>query len=220
MESKLGFISAVAFDLDGLSLNTEELYGEAGRILMERRGKLFREEIRRAMTGLPAEQAYDVLIGAESLVEDWRTLLAETELILAELLPERVRPMPGLCELLDQLDRKKIPRCVATSSTRRFAESALQLAGVRDRMDFIVTAEDVPRGKPAPDIYLLAMKKMESFPHETLVLEDSPTGTRAGLAAGCHVVAIPSEHVHREDFPECAFLDRLDHPNIFELLRT
>ncbi len=76
MPNQNRWIQAVALDMDGLSLNTEDLYGEVGQALMARRGKSFREEIRLQMTGLPAPQAYAVLIAAEELVETWRSFNA------------------------------------------------------------------------------------------------------------------------------------------------
>jgi pseudouridine 5'-phosphatase len=194
------FVQAVALDMDGLTLNTEDLYGESGTRLMARRSKPFTDEVRRQMTGLPAPQAYAVLIAAEGLMETWEELHEETEAILDELLPSWVRPMPGVLTLLDELDRLGLPRCIATSSGRSFAEKALTLAGIRERLDFIVTAEDVTHGKPAPDIYLLAAERMGCEPKRMLVFEDSPTGARAGLAAGSRVIAIPSRHVRDGDF--------------------
>ncbi len=214
------FIQAVALDMDGLSLNTEDLYGESGKRLMARRGKEFRDEVRRGMTGLPAPEAYAVLIDAEGLTESWEELHVETEAILAELMPGWVKPMPGLAALLDELDHLQLPRCIATSSSHAFARQALGLAGVLNRIDFIVTAEDVARGKPAPDIYLLAATRMNSQPSRMLVLEDSPTGARSGIDADCFVVAIPSSHVCHSDFGAIRFQARqLDAEEIFEVLR-
>jgi HAD superfamily hydrolase (TIGR01509 family) len=214
------FIQAVALDMDGLSLNTEELYGESGKRLMARRGKEFRDEVRQGMTGLPAREAYAVLIEAEELTESWEELHRETEGILAELMPSWVKPMPGLEALLDELDRLQLPRCIATSSSRAFASQALGLAGVLDRIDFIVTAEDVLRGKPAPDIYRLAATRMNSLPSRMLVLEDSPTGARSGIDAECFVVAIPSSHVSHHEFGDIRFkAKQLDAPEIFEVLQ-
>jgi HAD superfamily hydrolase (TIGR01509 family) len=193
-------IRAVAFDMDGLLLNTEDLYGEIGVILMGRRGKRYRDEVRKKMIGLPAPQAYGVLIEAESLVETWQELHEETEAIFEEILPSRIATMPGLEEMLHQVESKGLPRCVATSSTTEFAHRALGLVGVLDRFDFVITAGDVARGKPHPDIYEEAARRMGIETTEMLVLEDSPTGTKAGVAAGAYVVSVPNEHTAGGDF--------------------
>lgn len=187
-------IKAVAFDMDGLLLNTEDLYGEVGQIMMKHRGKTYRDEVRRAMIGLPAPQAFGVLIEAESLTETWQELQEETDRVFDDLLPTRLKLMPGASELLQRLEETSVPRCIATSSTRGFANKALSLVGVLHKFDFVLTAADVPRGKPSPDIYQAAAAQMGVSVENMLVLEDSPTGTKAGVAAGAYVVSVPNEH--------------------------
>jgi len=172
-------ITSVAFDMDGLLLNTEDLYNDVGEILMQRRGKLYRDSVRKRMIGLPAPQAFGVLIEAESLSETWEELHDETLAIFDAILPTRLALMPGAKELLQLVESLNIPRCVATSSSREFAEKALRQLGVLSHLDFVLTAADVPRGKPYPDIYLESAKRMGSDISSMLVLEDSPNGTRA-----------------------------------------
>ena len=187
-------IDAVAFDMDGLLLNTEDLYGEVGKIMMERRGKVYRDEVRRGMIGLPAPQAFGLLIEAESLTETWQQLQEETDSVFDELLPTRLQLMPGVKELLKQLEDAGVPKCIATSSTQGFAEKALNLVGVLQRFEFVITAADVAKGKPSPDIYEAAANRMGVMTANMLVLEDSPIGTKAGVAAGAYVVSVPNEH--------------------------
>lgn len=200
MQNHERWIQAVALDMDGLTLNTEDLYEEVGRELMARRGKPYRDEIRRQMMGLPARQAYSVLIQAEGLTESWEELHQESDAIFDGILADRVEPMPGVIALLDELDRLAIPRCIATSSNVSFARSALRFANVLSRIDFILTAQDVTHGKPAPDIYLLAASRMNTSVERMLVLEDSSIGTRAGVQAGAHVISVPSRHTHGSNF--------------------
>jgi pseudouridine 5'-phosphatase len=220
MPQQTPLIRAVALDMDGLTLNTEDLYGEVGHRMMARRGKAFRDSVRQRMTGRPAPAAYAVLIEAESLQESWEELHAESTSILSELLPTRVQPMPGVIDLLDELDRCSIPRCIATSSPLHFAEKALRFAGLIDRIDFIVTSEHVAHGKPAPDIYQLAAKKFGCSPSEVLVLEDSPIGATAGVAAGCFVVTVPSPHVDHQAFQGVQFpVPQIDDPKVLKLIR-
>ncbi|MDZ4849297.1 MAG: HAD-IA family hydrolase [Pirellulaceae bacterium] len=200
IENQNRWIQAVALDMDGLTLNTEDLYEEVGHALMARRGKHYRDDVRRRMTGLPAPQAFGVLIEAEGLSDSWQQLLAESAAMFDGILADRVQPMPGLMSLLDELDRLSLPRCIATSSTRTFAETALGFAGVLPRIDFVLTAADVPQGKPAPDIYLLAASRMGTTADRMLVLEDSSIGSQAGIRAGAHVISVPSRHTLGSDF--------------------
>lgn len=200
MQNKNRWIQAVALDMDGLTLNTEDLYQEVGHELMTRRGKTYRDEVRQRMMGLPAPQAYEVLIRAEELTESWEDLQKESDAIFEGILRDRVQPMPGLLDLLDELDRLGLPRCIATSSTPSFARLALGFAGVLQRIDFILTPDDVECGKPAPDIYRLAASRMNAVPERMLVLEDSSIGTLAGVRSGAHVISVPSRHTREGNF--------------------
>jgi HAD superfamily hydrolase (TIGR01509 family) len=213
-------IQAVAFDLDGLMLNTEDLYFQVGCRILEKRGKTFRNEVRRKMMGLPAQKAFELMIAEESLHDNWLDLQRESDEIFEEILATQVAPMPGLLALLDQLDQAKTPRCVATSSRKAFAEKALGYVDVLPRVDFIVTAEHVERGKPFPDIYLLAAERMGVSPSSMLVLEDSGHGTRAGVTAGACVIAVPGPHSADQDFSGAFHVAcRLDDPRVLELVK-
>jgi HAD superfamily hydrolase (TIGR01509 family) len=215
------WIQAVALDMDGLTLNTEDLYGEVGHELMARRGRVYRDEIRRQMTGLPARQAYEVLIEAENLTETWEELQRESDLIFEGMLAARVAPMPGVIELLDELDRLSLPRCIATSSPADFAKLALDYAGILSRIDFILTPADVVQGKPAPDIYQLAASRMQTLPERMLALEDSSIGTLAAVRAGAHVISVPSRHTHGCDFSGAQHIvPSLHHDTIYTTLRA
>ena len=213
-------IVAVAFDMDGLMLNTEDLYMDVGEILMQRRRKTYREEVRKKMIGLPAREAFGVLIREEQLSESWQELQLETDEIFETILPTQLAPMRGLIELMDYLDELGLPRCVATSSTHRFARRALSIVGMLDRVDFVITAEDVVQGKPHPDIYLAAAGRMSVAIDNLLVLEDSPTGTQAGVAAGAYVVTVPNEHTKHGSFPGSQWIaNTLRDERIYGLLK-
>lgn len=201
-------IAAVAFDMDGLLLNTEDLYNDVGEIMMQRRGKLYRDSVRKRMIGLPAPQAFGVLIEEESLSETWEELHDETLMIFEEILPTRLALMPGAKELLQLVESLDIPRCIATSSSREFAEKALHQVGVLSHLDFVLTAADVPRGKPHPDIYQESARRMGVEVSMMLVLEDSPNGTRAGVSAGAYVVSVPNAHTEGGDFTGAQWIAR------------
>ncbi len=219
MSRTLRPLKAVAFDMDGLLLNTEDLYEVIIREILQDRGKIFRPEVRMRMMGQPAPQAWGVLIEAEQLVDRWDTLQQEAEDRFHILLPQAVALMPGVAELLEGLDRKGIRRCVATSSRRSFATEALSLAGILGRFEFLICGDEVARGKPAPDIYLQAAKSFQLLPEELLVLEDSSHGTVAARAAGCFVVAVPGDHSRHQDFTQAHLrVERVDAEAVWSLL--
>jgi HAD superfamily hydrolase (TIGR01509 family) len=193
-------IKAVAMDMDGLLLNTEDLYEEVTKQLLSKRGRTFKDEVRRRMIGLPAPKAYEVLIQSELLEETWQELHEETEGIFEGILEAQLRSLPGVEQTLQAIELKGIPKCVATSSTKAFAAKALSLVGVLERLDFVVTAEEVTRGKPHPDIYIEAAKRMGVPVGQMLVLEDSENGTKAGVTAGAYVISVPNRHTAQGNF--------------------
>jgi HAD superfamily hydrolase (TIGR01509 family) len=194
--------------MDGLLLNTEDLYEVVIREILQERGKVFRPEVRMRMMGQPAPQAWGVLIEAEGLEDRWETLQREAEERFRVLLPRDVALMPG-----------GIRRCVATSSRRSFATEALGLAGILDRFEFLICGDEVARGKPAPDIYLQAARSFQLPPEDLLVLEDSSHGTAAARAAGCFVVAVPGDHSRHQDFAQAHLqVDRVDAEAVWSIL--
>lgn len=214
-------VRGVALDMDGLLLNTEDLYEEVGKELLRRRGKEYRDEVRTKMIGLPAPKAFGVLIENEGLKDTWQELQRETDEIFELILEERLTTMTGVEKLLDTIENKGLPKGVATSSTRNFARRALGLAKIMERMDFLVTAEDVKHGKPHPDIYQEAASLMKISPLEMLVLEDSENGTKAGVAANSIVISVPNAHTRHGSFKGAHMIaDTLHDTRIYEFLEA
>jgi len=212
-------VKGVALDMDGLLLNTEDLYEEVGKELLGRRGKEYRDEVRKLMIGLPAPKAFGVLIEHEGLQETWQELQRETDDIFETMLEERLATMQGVEKLLETIENHGLPKGVATSSTRKFATRALGLAKIMKRMDFLVTAEDVKHGKPHPDIYNEAASLMRISPADMLVLEDSENGTKAGVAANAIVISVPNAHTRHGIFEGAHMIaDTLQDKRIYELL--
>ncbi len=196
----------VAFDLDGLLVNTEELYQDVGSELLRRRGKTFGPDLLDAMMGRPQQVALSIMIEWHGLDDTIERLADETKEIFYGMLETRLEPMPGAVALVERLVARGVPRCVATSSGPDFAADVLGRVGLRDQFEFVLTSADVVRGKPDPEIYLAAARRLGVAPAELLVLEDSQTGCRAALAAGAQVVAVPGGHSRRHDFAGALFV--------------
>ena len=113
------------FDLDGLMFNTEDLYQDVGGEILRRRGQAFSAELLDAMMGRPASIALQLMIDAHQLDNTVEQLAAETDEIFAGLLDERLATMPGLLELLSELEQAKIPKAIATSSGPDFVHRVL-----------------------------------------------------------------------------------------------
>jgi pseudouridine 5'-phosphatase len=193
-------IKAVVFDFDGLMFNTEEIFNLSGKELLRRRGKVMTPAILSMMMGRRSDEAFPMMIEALGLTEDPAALRAEERAIFHDLLWKHVAPMPGLFELLTHIEARGLPKGVATSSRRPYIESLLVHFKLIDRFHVTLTAEDVTRGKPHPEIYLTAAARIGVAPAEMLVLEDSEMGTRSAAAAGAVAVSVPHEHSRSQDF--------------------
>jgi HAD superfamily hydrolase (TIGR01509 family) len=120
------------------------------------------------------------------------------DLFLASL-PGRLKAMPGLPELVVELQARGLRRAIATSGERRYVELVMHELSLDSTFDAIVAAQDVKRGKPAPDVYLLAARRLGLEPEQCLVLEDAPNGVAAAKAAGMMCIAVPNEFTRSLD---------------------
>lgn len=219
-ELRIPIIEAVAFDMDGLMFNTEDLYDQVGEILLRRRGDTFTRELKHAMMGLPGPTAFEVMRQRCGLKDTVEQLQSETDEIFSELLPAEIRLMPGLAPLLETLENLGIPKAVATSSHRQFATRALGFFDLEPRFEFVLTSEDVSKGKPHPEIYLTAASRLGVAPSAMLVLEDSINGSKSGAASGAFTIAVPTEHSVGMDFSHVHIVaNRLDDDVILRLFR-
>ena len=209
-------IRAVVFDLDGLIFDTEALFHKVAGEMLAVRGKIFTDELMQAMIGrraADAGHAFKTLAGLDEPVEE---LLKEVRSRFQAELDSAVHPSPGLFALLAHLEARNIPRGVATSSRREYADTLLRSHGLRDYFSFVLGSEDVSIGKPDPEIYRKATERLGVLPAETLVLEDSPAGLEAAKRAGAFAVGVPHAHSPAERMTHADLIvDRLDSPALF-----
>jgi len=209
-------VQAAVFDLDGLMFNTEELYQEVGAELLRRRGREFTGPLLDAMMGRPSPVALQIMIDWHQLDATVPQLEAETDAMFPGILDARLQPMPGLMDLLAALEHAGIPKAVGTSSRRSFVVDVLARFNLEPRFEFLLTAEDVTHGKPAPEIYLTACERLGCPPARVMVLEDSENGCRAAVAAGTFAVAVPGYHSIRHSYDGARFIaDTLQDPRIY-----
>jgi HAD superfamily hydrolase (TIGR01509 family) len=212
-------IRAVNFDLDGLMFNTEDLYIRAGAQMLCRRGHEFTRELSDAIMGRPPKASFEVMIEWCGLEETWEQLQEESDDLFLGMLPGRLRPMPGLVELLRALELANIPKAICTSSRREFLTAILARFDMEPRFQFTLAAEDISHGKPHPEIYLEAARRFGLSPQQTLVFEDSHIGCQAAAAAGAYVVAIPGDHSRGQDFRVASVVvDSLEDPRVYQTL--
>ena len=197
-------IHAVVFDLDGLMLNTEDVFDLAGKELLSRRGLQMTDEIHRRMLGRRPDEAFQALKDLSGITDEIDDLKQETRELFSAIAQDHLKIMPGLLSLLDEIEERELPKAVATSSPRDYMIHLLDKFSLLHRFDVTLTAEDVTEGKPHPEIYLTAASLLNVVPENTLVLEDSETGMRAAAAAGAFVFAVPNRHTRHGDFSKAS----------------
>ncbi|MEI6539306.1 MAG: HAD family phosphatase [Planctomycetota bacterium] len=214
-------IRAVVFDMDGLMLNTEDVFDLAGRQLLARRGLEMTNLIRHSMLGRRPIEAFNALKLHTGMPDQIEDLMHETKELFEAIAENSLATMPGLHDVLELIEARDLPRAVATSSPRAYMMPLLERFNLLHRFHFTLTAEDVTHGKPDPEIYQLAASRLNVSPTEMLVLEDSEIGTRAAHAAGAYIVSVPNRHTAVGDFSMSRLvIDSLLDKRLHDLLRT
>jgi HAD superfamily hydrolase (TIGR01509 family) len=186
-------IEGVIFDLDGVLLDSEQVWDEAREQLANERGGRWHENAQRDMMGMSSPEWSRYMHDVVGLSEPPEEISREVVRRLASLYREHLPVLPGAREAVERL-AVRWPLGLASSSNRELIDLVLELMGVARLFKATVSSEEVPRGKPAPDVYLEAAARLGVDPSHAAAIEDSENGIRAAKAAGMRVLAIPNEH--------------------------
>jgi HAD superfamily hydrolase (TIGR01509 family) len=184
-------IDAVLLDMDGTLLDTEPSYVSALTAALDAFGYPDATAMCHAMIGIPGAECEALLrvrYGENFAFADVMEAFAVRS---DEIFGEGLRLKPGTIELLDALREAGCPMAIVTSTSRRTAEQHLTFGGIRARFETLVTCDDVTRGKPSPDIYLLAATRLGVRPQACVVIEDSNPGIAAAYAAEMIAIMVP-----------------------------
>jgi HAD superfamily hydrolase (TIGR01509 family) len=186
-------IEAVIFDLDGVLLDSEQVWDEAREQLAKERGGRWHENAQRDMMGMSSLEWSRYMHDVIGLPEPPEEISREVVERLASLYREHLPVLPGAREAVERL-AMRWPLGLASSSNRELIDLVLELLGVGHLFKATVSSEEVPRGKPAPDVYFETARRLGVDPTHAAAIEDSENGIRAAKAAGMRVLAIPNEH--------------------------
>jgi len=191
-------IEGVIFDLDGLLLDSEQVWDEAREELAKERGGRWSDHAQRDMMGMSSPEWSAYMHDVIGLPEPPEEINVEVVRRLEERYRERLPVIPGAQAAVERL-AERWPLALASSSNRELIDLALDLMGVAKYFKATVSSEEVARGKPAPDVYLEAARRLGVDADKAAAIEDSRNGIRAAKAAGMRVVAIPNEHFPPDD---------------------
>lgn len=208
-ETLTNMIKHVIFDMDGTLLDTERYFREAWLKTSEKWGFSDGEEFYAFVAGRPVHTVKDKFMETYGKSqEEFNSFVKERVDMVIEMLKVEVPVKPYCFELLDFLKNNGITMALATSTAMYITGRNMEITGIGKYMDHIVTGEMIKNGKPAPDIFLEAAKRLGANPKDCAVIEDSYNGLRGAHAAGMQAIMIvdcqePNEETHKLTIAEC-----------------
>ena len=188
-------IDAVVFDLDGVLVDSEAVWDEVRKRFTEENGGHWHEGAQRDMMGMSSVEWSSYVRDRLGVQMDPERISTEVAERVADLYREHLPLLPGAVESVRRL-AADWPLGLASSSNRHVIDLVLEVAGIADCFQATVSSEEVGAGKPSPDVYLEAARRLDADPSATVAIEDSTNGIRSAHAAGMTVVAVPNR-----DFP-------------------
>ena len=195
-------ISCLIYDMDGLLLDTEGIYTEVTQEIVGEYGKVFDWSIKKNIIGRRSIQAAQIIVESLDLPITPQDYLDSRKDVLLEKFRD-TQALPGAKAITTHFFKHGIPQALATSSSSPMYEAKYEKHKKWfSQFKQIVRGDDpeLKEGKPAPDIFLLAAKRLGVKPAECLVFEDAPTGSEASLAAGMSVVVVPDPHMDHSHY--------------------
>jgi HAD superfamily hydrolase (TIGR01509 family) len=183
---------AVVFDLDGVLVDSEHTWRDAKRDLVERTGGTWKEEATLKMLGMSSPEWSAYLHDDLGVPLEPGAISRQVAERMVELYREDLPLLPGAVDAVRRM-QARWPLALATSSNREVIDTFLELTGLSDAFATTISTEEVAAGKPSPDVYLEATRRLGVRPADSVAVEDSTNGIRAGLDAGMRVIAIPNE---------------------------
>jgi len=195
-------LRAVVFDLDGVIWDGEPLYHEAFNVVLAPQGHRVSESDYTRIIGLSVEAAWDWVRERFTLSEPPSLLYRAYDEAVLELLKSPVEPIPGVRGLLAELRRRGVPVGLASASLRQWVDATLRGLRLEDAFDATVSASEVQRSKPAPDLYLTTAERLGILPEQCLAVEDTAAGIAAAKAAGMFAIQVRAASTALPPLPE------------------
>jgi beta-phosphoglucomutase len=191
--------SAAIFDMDGVLIDSGAHHRRAWRALLAELGAEPADpEHWRLTIGRPSEEAIPLLLGRRVSGAEARRLARRKRDLYQEQAQAGLEPVPGVPAFLESLARLDVPRAVGTSASRWDAERLLDDLGLLRHFDVVVTSDDVMLGKPDPEVWTQAARRLRIAPSHCVIFEDAVVGIQAARSAGMRAIGVTTAHSERE----------------------
>ena len=190
--------TSAIFDMDGVLIDSGAHHRHAWRALLAELGTEPDPEHWRLTIGRPSEEAIPLLLGRRMSGAEARRLARRKRDLYQERAQAGLEPVPGVPQFLESLARLGVPRAVGTSASRWDAERLLDDLGLLRYFDVVVTSDDVMLGKPDPEVWTQAARRLRAAPAACVVFEDALVGVQAARSAGMRVIGVATAHTDAE----------------------
>ena len=209
---------AIIFDMDGLLVDSEPLWYETELEMIESCGYTYADDVREQTIGVRVDEFARIIYQHYPDVgESPAAIINSITSRVLQMPREKIKPRPGADEIVRYVAEQGIPRAIASSSAQVIIEHFVNLMGWESLIPERYSAEFMPQGKPAPDIYFHAAAQIGYAPENCLALEDSPAGTQSAIAAGMTCYTVPDlSHSQLDDF--AGINDKL-YDSLYDILR-
>lgn len=200
-------IEAVIFDIDGTLVDSMGVWVEVDRIYLDRYGIEMPADLQKVLSGISIKETADYFREVFGINESTEKMLSDWNELAYKQYRDHVQPKPFALKWVEDLCEMGVKMAVGTSNTRRLACTAMETRGFRPYFEFMITGEDVLRGKPDPFIYQECARRLDVDPRKCLVFEDVTAGIISARDAGMKTCAVWDEFSLFEDFDKRQLAD-------------
>jgi beta-phosphoglucomutase family hydrolase len=208
----------VIFDMDGVLADTGPIHFESWLKMANEIGYEFTKKFFDETFGQQSIPITRKLVGNnvdQELVENWANLKEE---YYREMVRDKIKALPGVIDLLKNLKKNGIKLALGSSGPQENVELLLNVLNIKSFFNAVITASHVKHGKPAPEVFLTAAKKLKVKPKNCIVIEDAPVGIKAAKKAGMRVIALTTTHNKKELTGADLIVNDLNHLNLDDLI--